>query len=96
MTTLPFRSILCPVDFSQHAAEALRHAATIAERAGARLTVAWIADPLLAQAAAVHVLEPRGVQARTDLREFVAESLSAGAPARPEAELELRVGTPDQ
>lgn len=92
----PFRSILCPVDFSEHSAHALRHAATLAGLAGAKLTVAWITDPLLAQAAAVYVLDPHGDQARADLREFVAQTLPIGAPWLPEPQLVLTVGASDQ
>lgn len=93
---LPFRSILCPVDFSAHAAEALRYAAALASMSGARLTVAWITDPLLAQAAVVYTLDPHGEQARADLRDFVAKSLTPGTGARTEPELVLTVGKADR
>lgn len=89
---LAFRSILCPVDFSAHAAHALRYAAALAGLARARLTVAWVTDPLLARVAAVHVLDPHGEQARADLREFVAATLPLGAPWLPEPQLVLSVG----
>ena len=91
---LPFRSILCPVDFSAHAAHALRHAAALAGSARAKLTVAWVTDPLLARAAAVYTQDPKGDQAREDLQTFVTESLPSGAS--PELNLVLAVGAPDE
>jgi len=91
---LPFRSILCPVDFSPHAAHALRHAAALAASAHAKLTVAWVTDPLLARAAVVYALDPKGEQAREDLDAFVTESLPSGAS--PPLTLVLAVGAPDE
>ena len=49
----PFRSILCPVDFSEHSVQALRLAVGLAGRDQARLTVLTVNDPLLVDAAAV-------------------------------------------
>ncbi|HEY7449278.1 MAG TPA: universal stress protein [Vicinamibacterales bacterium] len=46
-----FRSILCPVDFSEHSIEALRFAIGLAGRDQARLTVLTINEPLLVEAA---------------------------------------------
>ncbi len=50
--TRMFRSVLCPVDFSAHARQALRHAVAIARRSGGRVTVLYVNDPLLTAAAA--------------------------------------------
>ena len=47
----PFRSILCPVDFSTHSRAALRHAVATANRFGGRVTVMFVSDPLLLAAA---------------------------------------------
>jgi nucleotide-binding universal stress UspA family protein len=44
-------SILCPVDFSEHSARALRHAYTLAALTGARVTVLNVIEPLLDAAA---------------------------------------------
>ncbi len=44
-------SILCPVDFSDHAERALRHAAALAAVGGGRLTILAVNDPLLEAAA---------------------------------------------
>jgi nucleotide-binding universal stress UspA family protein len=47
----PFRSILCPVDFSTHSRAALRHAVATANRFGGRVTAMFVSDPLLLAAA---------------------------------------------
>jgi nucleotide-binding universal stress UspA family protein len=44
-------SILCPVDFSDHAERALRHAVALAAATGGHLTVLAVNDPLLVAAA---------------------------------------------
>jgi nucleotide-binding universal stress UspA family protein len=93
---LPFRSILCPVDFSEHSAHALRYAAALAGMARATLTVAWVTDPLLDRAAAVYALDPRGEQTHADLREFVSGALPRGVPWLPEPHLVISVGPPDR
>jgi nucleotide-binding universal stress UspA family protein len=73
-----FQSILCPVDFSPHASRALRVAAALAAREGATLTVVWVQDRLLAQAATVYALDPKREAARADLQAFVANAVPAG------------------
>jgi nucleotide-binding universal stress UspA family protein len=47
-----FRSILCPVDFSDHSRLALQYAVAIGLRGGALLRVVYVNDPLLVAAAA--------------------------------------------
>ena len=51
-----FRSVLCPIDFSEHSRLALRYAAAVAARGRAVLHVVYVNDPLLiaAAAAALH------------------------------------------
>ena len=46
-------NVLCPIDFSAPSRAALRYAIAIAEHYGSRLTVMTVADPLLAEAAAI-------------------------------------------
>jgi nucleotide-binding universal stress UspA family protein len=48
-----FRSVLCPIDFSDDSRLALQYAAAIARRSGGRLRVLYVNDPLLVAAAAV-------------------------------------------
>jgi nucleotide-binding universal stress UspA family protein len=43
-TGAPFRSILCPVDFSQDSARALSYAASLAQHTGGRLTVMHVVE----------------------------------------------------
>lgn len=91
-----FHSILCPVDFSPHSAHALRHAAALADMSGATLTVVWVQDVLLAQAAVVYTIDPKGEDARADLRGFVAEALSSSLSPRPELNLVVTAGKPER
>jgi nucleotide-binding universal stress UspA family protein len=48
---MKFRSILCPVDFSTHSRNAVRHAVATAHRFGGDVTVMFVIDPLLLAAA---------------------------------------------
>ncbi len=64
-------SILCPVDFSEGSRAALCYAAALADYFGARLTVITVDDPLLANAAAMGILDPPlAVQSEAELRRF--------------------------
>jgi len=74
-----FRSILCPVDFSEHSAAALRYAAAVAMRSDGRLQVLHVNDPMLAAAAAVAFADRDYAKvALEELRAFVAKTLPAG------------------
>ncbi len=72
----PFRSILCPIDFSAHSRLALRAAASVADLFGASITLLFVEDPLLAQAASA-ALDPRALAKSTEseLRRFVQRSI---------------------
>src|SRR4051812_3746569 len=73
-----FRSILCPVDFSEPATAALRYAASVAKRTSGRLFVLHVNDPMLAAAAAIMSAEPDyATVALSELRSFVGKGLSA-------------------
>lgn len=93
---LPFHSILCPVDFSDHARRALRYAAALAGLGDSRLAVVAVADPLLVEASAARGVALQGEAAREELAAFVAEATaSAGRPAEPPRML-LKVGRPEE
>ena len=73
-----FRSILCPVDFSDHSAVALRYAAILTKRSAGRLHVLHVNDPMLAAAAAVAFADRDYAKvALAELRPFVAKALPA-------------------
>ena len=73
-----FRSILCPVDFSEHSAGALRYAAFLARRSGGQLHVFHVNDPMLAAAAAVAFADHDYAKvALAELRPFVAKAVPA-------------------
>jgi nucleotide-binding universal stress UspA family protein len=74
----PFKSILCPVDFSDHSRVALRRAAALAMQSGARLAVLFVNDPLLAAASAGAYgrRTPAADTSLPELRQFVARALS--------------------
>ena len=68
---MPVSSILCPVDFSEGSRAALCYAAALADYFGARLTVITVDDPLLANAAAMEVLDPPlAALSEAELRRF--------------------------
>jgi nucleotide-binding universal stress UspA family protein len=91
---LPFRSILCPVDFSDHAQRALRYAVALAALGDSRLAIVAVADPLLVEAAAASGVPHQGETAREELAAFVAQAAAtAGRPAEPPRML-VRVGRP--
>jgi nucleotide-binding universal stress UspA family protein len=73
-----FRSILCPVDFSEHSAAALRYAAVLAKRSAGRLHVFHVNDPMLATAAAIAFADrDYATVALDELRPFVVKAIPA-------------------
>jgi len=84
-----FRSVLCPIDFSEQSRLALRCAEAIARRGTGSLTVMYANDPLLIAAAAA-ALHDRDIARRSasELRAFIAATLSAESRER----LRLRSG----
>jgi nucleotide-binding universal stress UspA family protein len=81
------RSILCPVDFSDHSRRALSWGAALASRYRSRLTVLTAVEPLLAEAARVRLnLDLAKAETEPALREFVRGVVpEAGAWAIPPA-----------
>ena len=92
-----FRSILCPIDFSEPSALALRYAAAIANRSAGRLHVLYVNDPLLVAAAAV-ALGDRTLasEALSELPTFVAKAIPAGAIKTAALKYVVETGPPDR
>jgi universal stress protein A len=67
-----FRSVLCPIDFSEHSRHALEYAAAVALNAKAGLHVLYVSDPLL-MAAAAAALRHRQLDEQTarELQAFI-------------------------
>jgi nucleotide-binding universal stress UspA family protein len=85
-----FRSVLCPVDFSEPSRLALRYAAAIAARAGASLTVEYANDPFLVAAAAAALHDRTFAKhSATELQIFIDATLSH--PSRRSVRLKTRV-----
>jgi universal stress protein A len=93
-----FRSVLCPVDFSEHSRRALAYGAAIALDAKAALHVVYVTESLLvaAAAAAFHNRQLTGRSAR-ELQEFVDATLPPRIRTRLGVTTRLAVGnTADQ
>ena len=87
------RSILCPVDFSEHSQQALRWAIALAARHRGRVIVLTAVDPLLAEAArARYHTDLAGSETATALRAFVEPVVPHGAGWVPEIAFDVRVG----
>ena len=90
-------SILCPIDFSEASAGALRYAAAIADHFATRLIVLSVEDPLLTQAADLGT----GVlwtaeECKQEIERFAARIFGDESPAIASLEYEAAVGTPAQ
>ena len=82
-TRTGFRSILCPVDFSDHSRLALRYAAAIARRSHGRLSILYVNDPLLIAAAGIALNDPAlATRNLAELRRFVESTVSPHASER--------------
>jgi nucleotide-binding universal stress UspA family protein len=94
---MPFRTILCPIDFSGPSRIALRYAAAVARMSGARMIVLFVNDPLLAAAAAA-TYDARAVAHSTDveLKRFVRKALAGRRVPAGSVRLSVAVGKPAQ
>jgi universal stress protein E len=72
---MSFSSILCPVDLSTSSRAALRAAGVMAEQFDARLTVLFVDDPLLSQAALRFAEDELAKRTRTELTRFVGRAV---------------------
>jgi nucleotide-binding universal stress UspA family protein len=88
-------SILCPVDFSDPSAGALRYAAAIATHFATRLIVLTVEDPLLTEAVDLGT----GVRwnpddSRHELEQFAARTFGPDSPTLASLEYDVAVGKP--
>jgi len=90
-----FRSVLCPIDFSEESRLALRYAEAIALRGKATLSVTYANDPLLIAAAAA-ALHDRHVAKRSgqELHDFVESTLSTHARKALRIRTRVSIGDP--
>ena len=92
-----FRTILCPVDFSEHSRHALRYAAWLAARSRGRLVAMFIEDPMLAAAAAFALDETTLLnEGRAQLQRLVEEAASAYRIPRKATTIEVMIGKPHE
>jgi nucleotide-binding universal stress UspA family protein len=93
-----FRSVLCPIDFSEDSQRALQYAVAIAVRAKGVLRILYVNDPLLIAAAAV-ALHDRQLAKRSQrvLQQFVNETVAATARQQVRVTTRVSIGkTSDQ
>src|SRR5262245_42796557 len=75
-----FKSLLCPIDFSEQSRAALKYAEALAARGDAALAVAYVNDPLLVAAAGAALHDDRlAKRSGQELQEFVGATLSPRA-----------------
>jgi nucleotide-binding universal stress UspA family protein len=92
-----FRTILCPVDFSEHSRQALSYAAVLVKRLGGQLIVIFVEDPLLVAAAAVAYDEKLLVEkGRRALRRFVEKTIGPFGVSVDSVTLDVAVGRPHE
>jgi nucleotide-binding universal stress UspA family protein len=88
-------SILCPIDFSDGSAGALRHAAAIASHFATRLILLTVEDPLLTEAAdlgtGIH-WDPE--ECKREMAYFAAKTFGSDSPALATLEYDVAVGKP--
>jgi nucleotide-binding universal stress UspA family protein len=77
---MSFRSILCPVDLSATSRAAARTAAVMASRFTAKLSVVFVDDPLLSQAAARFDEDEIGRRTEAELTTFVQKAIGPRTP----------------
>jgi nucleotide-binding universal stress UspA family protein len=88
-------SILCPIDFSQSSAGALRYAAVIAAHLEARLVVLTVEDPLLIEAADLGAgTASTSDECRTDMEHFAVKTFGPESPLLEVLDYEVAVGKP--
>jgi nucleotide-binding universal stress UspA family protein len=88
-------SILCPVDFSDASAGALRYAAAIATHFGIRLIVLTVEDPLLTEAVDLGTgVRWNPEHSQQELQHFAARTFGPESPLLGQIQYEIAVGKP--
>lgn len=92
-----FRTILCPVDFSEHSRQALRYASLLAARSHGRLIVVYVSDPLLDLAASVAYDEKTmAAKTRGELGRFAERTVAPHRRKIASLTIDVAVGKPDR
>jgi nucleotide-binding universal stress UspA family protein len=92
-----FKTILCPVDFSEHSRQALAYAGLLTERSKGHLVVIFVEDPLLAAAAAVaYDAKALTDKARKELRRLVERTIASLRLPMSSVTLDVAVGKPHE
>ncbi len=92
-----FKTILCPVDFSEHARQALAYAALLAARSKGHLVVIFVEDALLAAAAAVaYDTKAHTDKARKELRRLVERTIASLHLPMSSVTLDVTIGKPHE
>jgi nucleotide-binding universal stress UspA family protein len=95
-TTL-FKTILCPVDFSDHSRQALTYAALLTSRSKGHLVVIFVEDPMLVAAAAVAYDEKALIdKGRRELRRLVEKAIAPYGLRIENVTLDVAVGRPHE
>jgi len=95
-TTL-FKTVLCPVDFSDHSRQALAYAALLTSRSKGRLVVIYVEDPMLVAAAAVAYDEKALIdRGRKELRRMVEKTIAPYGLRIENVTLDVAVGRPHE
>ena len=91
------RTILCPIDFSDHSRQALAYAALLASRNNGQLVVIFVEDPMLAAAAAVAYDEKTLIdKARKELRRLVERTIARYDLPMSSVTLDVAIGRPHE
>ena len=88
-------SILCPIDFSDASAGALRYAAAVASHSGTRLIVLTVEDPLLTETADLSTgIRWDAEHCKEEMAEFTARTFGPQSPLLATLEYDVAVGKP--
>ena len=88
-------TVLCPVDLSENSRGALRYAAAVASHFGTRLTLLFVTDPLLHEAAALSgTAAALADETRAEIDQFLASTFDDRPHGIAEVVVEIATGKP--